>query len=77
MLIDSYPLEQAVIDSGIAVKGLAELDERGVRGLASPHRAEKGRCGLPLMVTSTNADSTRFQATRIVADKRVPPPGGE
>jgi hypothetical protein len=36
MLIDSYPLEQAVIDSGIAVKGLAELDERGVRGLASP-----------------------------------------
>jgi TRAP-type transport system periplasmic protein len=34
MLIDSYPLEKAVIESGIAAKGLAELDELGVRGLA-------------------------------------------
>jgi TRAP-type transport system periplasmic protein len=34
MLIDSYPLEQAVIESGLAKAGLAELDSLGVRGLA-------------------------------------------
>lgn len=34
MLIDSYPLEQAVIESGVAKPGLAELDSLGVRGLA-------------------------------------------